>query len=210
MVMFRRWVALGAVVALCVGCSGGTGKAARTTSTRSAGTSTPRIEAVRVPMQAFPSSTPYGLTFEHPRAWRETRYVAMTSFSALVVLLSTQPVRSPQVTRITGGGTVTTGRTPLVRLAPGGVLVSWNNVGFPHVGPEIPHPNAKFGGQPATFETARPSIDCAQVGGTVSVMAQIARPHGNQYDMSACLRAPGVSANERLVRQMLDSVRITA
>ncbi len=130
----------------------------------------------------------------------------MSSFSDLIVYLSNAPLHDPCTTI---GGTTTCGR-PLAKLRPGDVLVSWNNVGFPHVGPEIPHPNTTIGGQPADLEATRPGDGmCTSLGQDETVTADIARPQGNHYEMVACLRGPNLARNEALVRQMLASTRVT-
>ncbi len=146
------------------------------------------------------------LTFSHPRAWRESHYTRVSSFTDLIVYLSNAPLHDP-CTRI--GGTTTCGR-PLAKLRPSDVLVSWENVGFPHTGPEIPRANTTIGGQPAELEVARPGDGmCTGLGQTESMTADIARPQGNHYEMVACLRGPNVTRDEALVRQMLASTRVT-
>jgi hypothetical protein len=155
-------------------------------------------------MQRF-SGNVGSLSFLHPRTWHETRYAVRSSFSDLIVYLSTAPLHDPCVTT---GETTTCGR-PLAKLSPGGVVVSWNNIGFPHVGPEIPHPNTTIGGQPADLEVTRPGSGmCTGLSQDETVTADIARPHGNHYEMVACLRGPDLARNETLVRSMLASTHV--
>lgn len=159
-------------------------------------------------MQSFSSTRGFGLKFQHPRSWQESRFDEISNFSALIVYLSNAPLSDACVTSDYNGGVVTTCGPPITRLPPGGVFVDWSEIGFPHQGAEIPHPNATVSGRPADIET-RPA-GCADMGGNLEITAQIARPLGSQYSMRACLRAPHVSSNERLVHQMLTSVRISA
>jgi hypothetical protein len=162
-----------------------------------------------VPMQYFSAGTGFGLSFDHPRAWRESRYQASGSFYDLSAYLSTERLQAPCTTTHTNGGLVTSCGEPITKLSPGGVLVSWGDVGFPHTGPEIPHPNARIYGQPASITVERPG-KCGRIGGDETITADIARPHGNHYEMVACLRSPNVRGSERLVRKMLAMTKVTA
>jgi hypothetical protein len=155
-------------------------------------------------MQRF-SGNVGDLSFQHPRAWHETRYAVKSSSSSLLVYLSTAPLHDPCVRR---GGMTTCGR-PLAKLRPNGVVVSWSAAGFP-IGPNIRHPNATIGGRSAELEITRPGRGpCTGMGQDETVTAVIARFPGNLYEMVACLRGPNLARNEALVRQMLASTRVT-
>jgi hypothetical protein len=156
-------------------------------------------------MQHF--STGLGLSFDHPLAWRASRYEERETFYDLIVYLSNERLHAPCTTTHTNG--VTTCGDPIGNLAPGGVLVSWGNVGYPHNGPEIPHPNARIDGQPAAIKVQRPG-DCARIDGDETITADIARPGGNHYEMVACLRGPNAPGNDTLARRMLAMTKVTA
>jgi hypothetical protein len=51
---------------------------------------------------------------------------------------------------------------------------------------------------------------CSRIGADRTVTADIAQPRGNHYEMTACLRSPGDDGNEKLVNDMLASVKVTA
>ena len=204
----------GCMLSLLIGvaaCSSGGHRAATPPSTPSAKPEKPpaSITAASVPMQQFAGDVHVGLSFDHPAAWRESMYQDSGSFYDLIVYVSNQRLHAPCATTHTGKGILTTCGEPISRLTAGGVLVSWGNVGFPHVGPEIPHPNARIDGRPATIEIQRPG-DCGRIGGDETITADIARPHGNHFEMVACLRSPNVPDNETLVRRMLAMTKVTA
>jgi hypothetical protein len=164
-----------------------------------------------VTVQQFSAGNGTGLSFVHPMAWRETRYSMMTSFSDLVVYLSNRPLHAPCTTTRTGGNLTTTCARPLAKLGPGGVLVSWSDIGFPSIGPFPAHPNTTIGGRRAEVEIARPGDGpCTGLGQDESITADIARPVAdNYYEMVACLRGPNLARSETLVRRMLASTRVT-
>jgi hypothetical protein len=160
-------------------------------------------------MQRFVAGRGFGLTFEHPQSWTEARYPESFTFSDLIAYVSNNRLHNPCTTTDFSGVVTTTCAEPIPRLGPGGVLVSWSNIGYPHTGPEIPHPNLTIDGRPAHLSVTQPG-DCARLGAQETVTVDIARPVDNHYEMVACLRDPGVAGNETLVRQMLASVRISA
>ena len=196
------WVIIG--VLFVASCSSGHGHSSTVPTTRRP-TEAPAEAPGGLSLQRF-SGNVGSLTFSHPRRWHETKYTMVSSFSDLIVYLSNAPLHDPCSTL---GSTTTCGR-PLARLHPGDVLVTWSNIGFPHTGPEIPHPDTTIGGQPADLEIARPGGGtCTGLGQDETVTADIARPHGNHYEMVACLRGPNLARNEALVRQMLASTHVT-
>ena len=87
-------------------------------------------------------------------------------------------------------------------------MITWNNVGFPHLRGEVAHPNTTIDRQSARLEVANPG-SCVGLRGQETITVDIARPLGNHYEMVACLRGPGLAANETLVREMVSSVRVT-
>ena len=200
-------VILAVSVAGCTGHAGGRASSPGTT-TRSTGGGVTSTTTTPEPLQHFSGGTTAAISFDHPAAWRESRYVESGSFSDLIVYLSDARLHAPCTTTRTNGGELTRCDWPLRKLAPGEVLVSWSNIGFPHEGPEIPHPNATINGRPARIEVASPGA-CSAVGGDETITADIARPRGNHYEMVACLRGPNLSRSEALVNRMVDSAHVT-
>jgi hypothetical protein len=192
---------------LLAACSSGGGRSSRPT-TQSPATNT-TTSTIGVSLRRF-SGNLGTLRFSHPRAWREQYYAWDSSFIDVIVYLSNRTLRNPCTTRTDSAGVTTSCGRPLAALRPGDVLVTWQNVGYPHTGPEIPHPNTTISGQSADVEVARPGdSQCAGLGQDETMTADIARPQGNHYEMVACLRGPNLSRNEAFVRQMLVSTRVT-
>lgn len=195
-----------------VGCTGGSGSRSGSSSSRGGRSATDRratgSTVAATPVQEL-ATGPYGLTFSHPVAWREWRYSMASMFSTLIVYLSDADLHDPCTTTRSPQGLTSICETPIPRLGPGQVLVTWSAVGFPHLAAEVPHPNAKLGGQPARVTTTR-APQCASLGAEASITADVARPGGGRYEMVACLRGPSLARNRTLVLEMLDSLHITS
>jgi len=161
------------------------------------------------PTRYFDAGKGFGLSFWYPRTWSPSSYRFQTSFTDLIVYLSNVPLHNPCRTTNIAGVLSTTCHDPVRLLPPGGVIASWSNVGYPHPGPEITDPNMTISGRPASLVVGR-SADCSRIGGQETITAEIARPVGNHYEMVACLRSPNAVANEKLVRQMIASVHVSA
>jgi hypothetical protein len=87
------------------------------------------------------------------------------------------------------------------------VLIRWTENGFPNW--HAPRSNTKIGGRPAT-ETMTAGRWCRTLGGSRTITAVI--PQGardNWYEMDACLRGPGLPAEQAEITAMLKTVRIT-
>jgi hypothetical protein len=202
-----RRVASAAVLVLALSaCSHGSGKP--TASAKAATTVAHGAVIAGVRFRQFPATRAFGVSFAYPAVWHTTHYTFASSFSALVAYVSNVKLRAPYTTTVSASGILTRGRNPVVVLPPGGVLISWSNVGFPHQGPEIPHPTTKIDHQPATVVTGPADVNCASMGGDETITADIARPTGNHYEMVACLRGPNVPRNAALVQRTLATTRI--
>lgn len=147
------------------------------------------------------------LKFLHPTAWKAYpfRWQGELHFQPMLYL-STQPVHDPCATY---GGT-TTCTWPVGRLAPGGVLVVWENRGFP--GWTLNDASGKttlVGGRQAKRVVV--SGECRTIGGTVAIEVAIASPEpSNWTQMTACLRGPDLAQNERALDAMLASTHFLA
>jgi len=147
-----------------------------------------------------------GLAFRYPAIWRPVTWSDdVSSFSGLVVALSTgrqhdpcQRAVKPQVTSVSCAD-------PVDGLPPGGVLVRWTSNGFPNW--HAPPANTRIGGRPAT-ETVSTDNWCTALGGTRTIKVVIRGKVGfNWYGMDACLRGPGIAAGQAEISAMLASVR---
>jgi len=199
---------MGVVVAvIVVGCAGHTaGRRSLSSASVTGPTTSSHLNLATEPTTEFSRT---GLRFDHPRSWLEVAFTATRStFRESIVYLSNVKLHDPCTRTFSSGGEFITCGAPVSWLPIGGVLVSWSNVGFPHSGPEIPHPNMTIHGRPALVTVARHG-DCDRIGGQETITADIARPFGNHYEIVACLRGPGLQSNEALVRRMLDSTFVT-
>lgn len=161
---------------------------------------------------AFDAAHPFGLTFDHPRTWREVHYDESGSFATAIVFLGNAKMHDPCTRIFASAGVVQSEEcgSAITALRPGDVFASWFTAGMPHgPGPEIADPNAKISGRPADVTTARPG-DCGRFNGQETVTARIAIDHDNEFQMTACLRGPNLAGEEALVRRMLSSVHVTA
>ncbi len=145
-----------------------------------------------------------GVAFRYPAAWRSGTWDDVSSFSALIIYLSTGRLHSPcTVTKKPGRTTVACG-SPIRALAPGGVLVRWSENGSPDW--HRPKANTAIDGHPAT-ETRTSDAWCTALQGTEVITVIIPRLLAdNWYEMDACLRGP---AQQAAISSMLKSVHIS-
>ncbi|HZT54427.1 MAG TPA: hypothetical protein VE995_08605 [Gaiellaceae bacterium] len=158
--------------------------------------------AFEPPTVRFTSSA---LSFRHPPAWQAYPFRWRGALHVTPFLyLSTQPVHDPCRTR----DTATVCAWPLRRLRPGGVLVVWEDRGWPGWSLARETGTAtRVGGRPATRLVARPG-PCGAIGGTLTVALAIASPLPDTWtQVTACLRRPGLAASERALDAVLDSTR---
>jgi hypothetical protein len=182
-------VAIAAAVAVTSACGGGT-------SARAASTAPP--------LEKYSSSR---LSFTHPTAWTTYANPGAPGFHYQpIVYLSTQPVQAPCSTH----GMATTCGFPVKHLEPGGVLISWLVYGIPVTGlRDAPGTPTRIGGLYAKRTTSDPG-DCRKIGADRTIQVQI----GNRTGMNvptvfiACLRGPGLAANERRVDALLASAKL--
>ena len=164
---------------------------------------TPAEPARPVPTVSFSAM---GLSFRYPATWHAGTWNDVSSFTALIVYLSTGQQYYPcSVTTSPGEKTVTCG-DPMGTLAPGGVLVRWDLDGFP--GFRLTKPNATIAGRPA-LETKTSGGWCASLGGSETISVIIPRDQpDNWYGLNACLSAPNLPQQEAQISAMLHTVSI--
>jgi hypothetical protein len=164
---------------------------------------TPAKPAYPAPTVSFSAM---GLSFRYPATWHAGAWNDVSSFTALIVYLSTGQQYYPcSVTTSPGEKTVTCG-DPMGTLAPGGVLVRWDLDGFP--GFRLTKPNATIAGRPA-LETKTSGGWCASLGGSETISVIIPRDQpDNWYSLNACLSAPNLPQQEAQISAMLHTVQI--
>jgi hypothetical protein len=160
---------------------------------------------------AFPAAR---LSFHHPRRWRSYHYQETSSFTYLLDFLSTDRLHAPcTVTRSASTTRVSCG-SPLSRLSPGGVLITWVAEGMPgRTLATVPGGWTKIGGHPARVLSGVATDTCAHLGGAWQEQAVIDRakalPSTNLLAMTTCIAAPGVAQAKQDVKDMLATVRFT-
>ena len=94
-------------------------------------------------------------------------------------------------------GTTTTCGWPLRHLRPGGVVVTWTADYMPGLGIRRPPKGIHL-------RITRPG-NCRAFGATETVTGRLVTPKHDVFLVNACLRAPGLGADQRAVRAMLAS-----
>jgi hypothetical protein len=148
------------------------------------------------------------LTFRRPSTWKAYPFRWGGALHVQPMLyVSTQPVQDP--CRTSGSATVCT--WPVRRLRPGGVLIAWENRGYPGWSLRTqPGESIRIGGRAAKRAAVRPGA-CAAIGGDLTIEVAIARPlTSNWTEATACVRGPHLAANERRLDALLASTRFLA
>jgi hypothetical protein len=145
------------------------------------------------------------LAFRHPAEWKAYpfHWSGGLHFQPMVYL-STQPVHDPCTTN----GNTTTCAWPVKRLQPDGVLVAWENRGFPgwRLGTQ-PGTSMRIGGRPAKRIT-RSGGACRAIGADRTTEVAIASPQQDNWtEVTACVRGPHLLANQRRLDALLASTR---
>jgi hypothetical protein len=168
----------------------------------------PPAAAVQERAPATASFSAMGLAFRYPVGWRSGTWRTddLSSFSALIVYLSTSRLRGPCTVSTSPGRIAQTCEYPIRVLPSGGVLVRWSANGYPAW--HMPKANTTVAGRKAV-ETRTSGGWCATLRGTETITVMIPRAApGNWYQMDACLRTPGLPQQEAEISSMLRSVRI--
>jgi hypothetical protein len=213
-----RWVirvaAPTVIVGLLVACSSGT-QGPKSTGL-SLGT-TPKAALWKTqPAVTVTSTFPrFGLSFRHPATWRVSSYNNWSSFRFSIAYLGTEALHDPCTRTRTSTGMEINCAEPLNHIRAGGVLISWSSIGMPG-GRLVNEPGIAeiVGGHPARIVVGPAAGGCADLGGDTSIEVRIQQlvmsSHDQTLQMDACLRGPGVAANQAAVQRMLDSLRLTS
>jgi hypothetical protein len=147
----------------------------------------------RVAMTQLAHYRGHGIAFDYPAAWgRYRRNGFFTTMTSPIVDLSTQPMADP----CTNTGGTTRCSLPVHHMRPGGVTVVW----------------WAGGGFTSRMLHLRRNVrikvirdGCRDIDGNEIITAQVAARHHQVFPASACLRRPGIAANERAFRAMARS-----
>ncbi len=146
------------------------------------------------------------LSFSYPGSWNAASFLVASSFSSVIVYLSTAPLADPCDR---APGSVACVRSAVAGLEPDGVLVEWTRQSFPGwaFDPAKGEPIA-VGGRRATLERPVPSDPCRAIGGDEEIVVTIDDPIPDQNwtEMRACLRGPSHEALEAQIQTILRTV----
>jgi hypothetical protein len=159
-----------------------------------------------VPLSTYRNSF---MTFRYPATWSPSVWQTTELHFHPMLYLSTQPTHNPcRTSAAVGGGTSITCGAAVDRLAPGGVVVVWENRGYPGTTlADLPGRSTRIDGRPAKISTQRPG-NCRGVGADEEISVAVARPvPSNWTSIDACLRGPGLAEQERQVQALLGSTR---
>jgi hypothetical protein len=148
------------------------------------------------------------LAFRYPPSWKPYRFdTARRLHFHPMVYVGTQPGHDP----CRQSQTETTCGWPVDRLRPNGVLIAWENNGWPGWSlASVTGKALKVGGRAGKISTARPG-GCSAIGADETVEVVIERPmRDNWTGFTACLRGPNLPASERAVYALLTSTRFLA
>lgn len=148
------------------------------------------------------------VTFRYPASWSATVWKGRILHFNPMVYVSTETSQHDPC-RTTGLETVC--GWPVSRLARSGVIVRWENRGFPGVDlAKFPGTTTSVGGRAARIAVQRPGI-CRSVGADETISVAISRPlESNWTQVDACLRGPNLSALEKQVHALLGTAHFTA
>ena len=147
------------------------------------------------------------LSFDYPGAWSDATFDVVSSFSSVIVYLSTSPLSDPCERT---PGSITCDRNAVAALGADGVLVEWSRQSFP--GWTFDPTKGRLttvGGQAATLEQVAPSEGgCGSIGGERELVVTIGDvpPNWNWTEMRACLRGPSLDRLQAQVEAMLGTV----
>jgi hypothetical protein len=145
------------------------------------------------------------LAIGYPADWQPEVFpiTGVLHFSPMLYL-SSQPLHQPCQTK----QSTTTCGWPVERLRPGGVLIVWENRGYPGWSLATTQGTSlKVGGRAAKKTVSRPGA-CSTIGADETIAIEISRPIPNNWTaVTACLRGPGLAASERKLAALLGSTR---
>lgn len=151
------------------------------------------------------------VAFKYPSGWSASVWKSSVLHVDPMVYVSTQPTGNPCRTIASFGSSATSCGWPIKRLEPGGVVIRWENKGYPGVSVTgFPGKSSRIDGRIAKLTTQHPGT-CRSIGGDETISVAIARPLASNWTaVDACLRGPNLAEQERQVRALLGSTRFLA
>ena len=147
------------------------------------------------------------LAFDYPAGWSDAKFAVMSSFSTVLVYLSTAPLSDPCDRTPNSIACI---RNAVSALGQDGVLVEWSRQSFPGWRFDPTKGRlAMIAGKAATFEeVALTQGGCQAIGGERELVVTIddVTPDMNWTEMRACLRGPSLDGLQAQVEEMLATV----
>jgi hypothetical protein len=171
------------------------------------------LAACRADVSPSPSTPAFqhfedeALSFDYPGSWNGATFPVVSSFSNVLVYLSTAPLSDPCDRTANSIACV---RLAVAGLGPDGVLVEWSREAFP--GWTFDPSRGRLttvGGRRATIEQVDPSEGaCQTIGGERELVVTIddPTPDMNWTEMRACLRGPSLDRLQAQIEEMLATV----
>lgn len=152
------------------------------------------------------------VNFDYPSPWTATYFEDVSSFSSVIVFLSTEQLSDPCTRTITSEFSRVECGSPLGdrQLGPNGLLVSWLGRGFPGWRFDPGAGAARtIGGRTASVDDHAAPDYCTANGGQREMIAIVPLPDAiyNWREMDACYRGPDLSLVRTQLTAMLDSVK---
>jgi hypothetical protein len=150
-----------------------------------------------------------GVSFRYPASWRTYHYRCAPHFTTPIVYLSNQRLRRPCTRRRHDDGIVISGRAPVNRLGPGGVVVEWSASGsFGWTFEEVDGAPLRVDGFRAKLRAGQHS--CRYMGADGGLVLTVERPDvpNNWYELRACIAGPDAASTEAEVRALIDSTKL--
>lgn len=145
------------------------------------------------------------VAFSYPQAWKRFIFSQSGSLHYNPMLsLSTQPAHDP----CRSSATATRCGWPIRQLSPNGVLVVWENRGYPGwTLRSAPGQPTTVGGRPAKRAVEKPG-PCGAIGADETIAVVIARPlQDNWTAVTACIHGADLAAPSRQIDALLASTR---
>lgn len=151
------------------------------------------------------SFTAREVAFDYPGSWYAAQFEVVSSFSSVLVYLSTEPPADPCDRTANSVDCI---REAVPKLAAGGVLITWTHWGFPGHSFDPSKPPQIVGGRQASSEESDASAGCRGIGGAHELLVTIPIPDAidNWIEVDACLAGPDPRPAQAQVEAMLTSV----
>jgi hypothetical protein len=145
--------------------------------------------------------------FDYPGSWHAAQFDQVSSFSSVLVYLSTEQPSDPCDRT---ASSVACTRSSVTHLGPNGVLITWTHWGL--LGRTFDPTRGRsltVGGRTATLEQSDASGSCLGIGGARQILVTVPIPDviDNWIEVEACVAGPDPSAAQAQIEAMLASVR---